>query len=364
VNPDSPDAAVDLGQLLAASGQVDEASALLKQVLAKDPKNIAAQSGLIDILVAKGDLPAAETQARALDALDDPRGLGALQLGQVLRQKNDLAGAKPAFERALKKSPQSLQALEGLVLTLTQQGKLAEGEAFLRGYLRENPEQWNAEILLGGNLLRQGKFAEAQQVLKPVLAEHPKAVRGWVTLAGAYPQDLKGRIAVLKDGVKAMPKNQDITLLLATAYEQAGNIPEAIATYEQLLKDNPRADLAANNLAALLLDSRPDPETAQRALELTQPFTDSRNPQYLDTLGWANYRKGDMASAVKFLELAIAFGGDNPIVRYHLGMAYLASDNPVGAKQELEKAIAQGKDQFPGAKEAQAALDKLNKPPT
>ena len=67
-----------------------------------------------------------------------------------------------------------------------------------------------------------------------------------------------------------------------------------------------------------------------------------------------------MDSAVKFLELAIAFGGDtNPIVRYHLGMSYLASDNPVGAKQELTKAIALGKDQFPDAKEAQAALAKL-----
>lgn len=364
VNPNNADGAVELSQLLAVSGQLDEATALLNQVLENQPDNLAArlraQSGLIDILLAKNDLVPAEAKAREIAALDDPMGLGALQLGQVLSRKQDFNGAEAAFQQALKKSPQSLQALEGLILTLTSEGKLVPAETFLRGYLRENPEQWNAEILLGGNLLRQGRFEEAQKVLKPVLAEQPKSVRGWITLAAAYPKDPKGRIAVLLEAGKAAPKSSDLALLLATAYEQEGKLPEAIATYERVLEANPKDVVAANNLAALLLDPAPNAATAQRALDLAQPFTNSRNPQYLDTLGWANYRKGDMDSAVKFLELAIAFGGDtNPIVRYHLGMAYLASDNPVGAKQELTKAIALGKDQFPGAKEAKAALATL-----
>ena len=364
VNPNNPDGAVELSQLLAVSGQLDEATALLNQVLENQPDNegarLRAQSGLIDILLARNELVPAEARAREIAALDDPQGLGALQLGQVLAQKKDFPGAEAAFRRALQKSPQSLQALEGLALAFTAEGKLKEAETFLRGYLRENPEQWNAEILLGGNLLRQGRSEEAQKVLKPVLAEHPKAVRGWITLAGAYPTDPKGRIAVLLEAGKAAPKSSDLALLLATTYEQEGNLPAAIATYGRVVAANPKDPMASNNLAALLLDPAPNAATAQRALDLVQPFTNSRNPQYLDTLGWANYRKGDMDSAVKFLELAIAFGGEgNPIVRYHLGMAYLGSSNPVGAKQELTKAIALGKDQFPGAKEAAAALAKL-----
>ena len=41
-----------------------------------------------------------------------------------------------------------------------------------------------------------------------------------------------------------------------------------------------------------------------------------------DTIGWIMYRKGLYRSAVKYLESAPS-GAPDPVIRYHLGMAYL-----------------------------------------
>lgn len=46
-------------------------------------------------------------------------------------------------------------------------------------------------------------------------------------------------------------------------------------------------------------------------------------------------------------------------LHYHLGMAYVAAENPVGAKQELTQAIDQVQDGFPGNDEARRALARL-----
>ena len=96
-----------------------------------------------------------------------------------------------------------------------------------------------------------------------------------------------------------------------------------------------------------------------RAIELEKKLDKSDNPAVLDTLGWAHYRNGQYAEAVGVLERVVAKAGQYPIFHYHLGMAYLASGNKVGAKQELKRAVDEAQSDYPGLEEARAALKKL-----
>jgi Flp pilus assembly protein TadD len=150
-------------------------------------------------------------------------------------------------------------------------------------------------------------------------------------------------------------------MLLATEYEQGGRVEEAIVVYEQLLKKTPKYEPAINNLAALLLDHRKDKQSFARALELARNLTNTENPAMLDTLGWAHYRAGEYTEAVSVLERVVAKAGQFPVFRYHLGMAYLAAGNNVGAKQELTEAVNKAQGDYPGLAEARATLQKLNK---
>jgi Flp pilus assembly protein TadD len=114
----------------------------------------------------------------------------------------------------------------------------------------------------------------------------------------------------------------------------------------------------------MLLDYREDIGSHARALELVAGFRNVRHPVLLDTLGWAYYRNERFLDAVRFLEMAVAGAGQNAEMRYHLGMAYNATQNPVGAKEELITAIQIAEkdelQEFVEIEIARETLDSLN----
>ncbi len=67
----------------------------------------------------------------------------------------------------------------------------------------------------------------------------------------------------------------------------------------------------------------------------------------LDTLGWAHYRAGQYTEAVSVLERVVAKAGQFAVFRYHLGMAYLAAGNTVGAQAGAGRAVGQGAGRLP-----------------
>jgi tetratricopeptide (TPR) repeat protein len=348
-----------LAGLLGGSGQLDEATQLLDRALKQDPKNRQALETAVGLALAKDDLKAAEEHARALAALDDPDGVGQRELGRVLEAQNKLGPANEAYKKSLQKKSDSTIALEGVVRTYQVSGKFAEATRYLKAHLEEHPDHVLARVLLGGNLIRAGQFKEAQETLTQAVDQQPKLVRAYMVLAAAYPQDRDQRIEVLKRGLKANPGAGSLAVLLAGEYQAAGNVDEAIKLYEATVQagggDN--QPQVVNNLAALLLDYRSDEASYRRALDMAQRFANSRSPMFLDTLGWAHYRNKDYDAAIRFLELAVAYGRSQPEARYHLGMAYLAADNKEGARQELEKAVKQAP---PAARWAAAAKETLD----
>lgn len=82
------------------------------------------------------------------------------------------------------------------------------------------------------------------------------------------------------------------------------------------------------------------------------------NPAYLDTLGWAYYRRGDFAAAKEMLETAMRAAPDSHLLSYHLGMVYYQKGDHAAARRYLERAVAT-ETPYTGADEAKATLAKL-----
>jgi len=72
---------------------------------------------------------------------------------------------------------------------------------------------------------------------------------------------------------------------------------------------------------------------AKRAVALV-PF----NGDYRDTLGWILYTRKQFEEATEELEKAVELAPSNPVIRYHLGMAYLKHTSI--PKNEREKKAA------------------------
>lgn len=360
VNPNSPEGLQQLAALYSVNQEFDEAEDLLRKRLATQPDDVLSSGRLVEVLLAKGQNDKAEAEARRMADLTNQTGVGDFSLGRVLAQKKDFAGASESFRKSLEARAGDPLPLEGLVRSLMAAGKTNEAIAVLNAQVESGQNKLFAKFLLGSIYGSQGDQQKAEAYLEDVLKEKPDAVVTWASLAGLYPNDPAKRVAIYQRGMKANPGSPELTMLLGTELEQQGRYDEAIAGYEVLLKAQPDFEPAINNLAALLLDQRADKASWARALELAKKLDKSATPAVLDTVGWAYYRNAQYPQAVSYLERVVAQAGQFPIFRYHLGMAYLAAGNTVGAKQELTEAVDKAKSDYPGLAEARAALAKLN----
>ena len=110
----------------------------------------------------------------------------------------------------------------------------------------------------------------------------------------------------------------------------------------------------------MLAEHRSDETSIERAYSLAVRFRDSSIPQFLDTLGWVHYRKGEYDEAIRFLSTAAEKLPGAGLVQYHLGMTYEKLGRSKLAIKSLEKALSLSKEQTFSERElAQSTLDKL-----
>jgi tetratricopeptide (TPR) repeat protein len=145
--------------------------------------------------------------------------------------------------------------------------------------------------------------------------------------------------------------------MIGMLHEARNDRAAARAAYEQALAVDPKAGVAANNLAWIVAqDGKLD-----EALRLATIAQDTlrRRPEAEDTLGWIYLQKGLSTQAIASFERARDRAPQNPLYHYHLGLAYLKNGDKDRARLELTRALELRPD-FSGAADARAQLAKLS----
>ena len=119
--------------------------------------------------------------------------------------------------------------------------------------------------------------------------------------------------------------------------ETRGNRDAAIADYERVLADNPRAGVAANNLAWI----RAEEGRLDDAIRLAGVAVEvmKNRPEPHDTLGWAYYKQGQPGRAISSFERALTIAPENATYHYHLGLAYLKAGDVRRGRAALARAL-------------------------
>jgi tetratricopeptide (TPR) repeat protein len=202
----------------------------------------------------------------------------------------------------------------------------------------------NAQLLvfLGQAKLAEKKNDEALQSFKKAVEQQPKEPAGYTALTELYVQskDYDAADKVLKAGLAELPGNVAFRLALAGLQIMRGNNDAAISQYEAILQDQPNSMVAINNLVSLLLDNRSDKPSLERAFELSEKLKSSNVPQFQDTFGWAQYKRGDVKGAIATLEPASASMPNLPAIHYHLGMSYAAAGQTEKAAERFKAAFS------------------------
>lgn len=359
MNPGHPAASAELAESLAQSGDIPMAEEVLRDQLEVTPDDRRAASRLVEALLLKGDLAGAELQARSMLDFGDETGLAEFQLGRVLQAKQSPEEAIESYKAALAKNPDAPEPLQGLTAILVEQDRTDEAIAFLRTHLDAYPTQTAPRLLLAAVFARQGETVAAAEQYEQIISLQPEATRAYASLAALYPDDPTRRRDVYRRAVAANPQEPTINLLLASEYERAGQFEDAIKIYDTVLETNADNPIAANNLAALMLDHRTDADSHARALRLVRQFENSKQPALLDTLGWAHYRNGDYQNAIRLLEEAVEGADQVALLRYHLGMAFVKAGMKDRGREELERALRLTNEEFTGIEEARTTLAEL-----
>ena len=111
---------------------------------------------------------------------------------------------------------------------------------------------------------------------------------------------LSQRTEVMRFPIPPDRVDQEVAALYAACNRSRQQLQDISARVAR----GPGNDLAANNLASVLLDTRDDKASFEQARKIAQRFERSPNPAYLDSLGWAHFRLGDYAQAIPLLQKA------------------------------------------------------------
>ena len=352
---------VELAQVYAQTQRLEQAATLLEQTVRAAPNAPEPREALVRVYLAEHDLAAARTAAEDLKTLRPDSASGFYLAGLAAREDKRDEDSRKNLEHALELQPMAIDALTALVTLDLAQGHGAQAVARVHAVVDRDPKNALAQNLLGEMYLTTHDLAHADDVLVRTIELAP---RWWVpyrnrALCKLAAKDTDGAIKVYEAGVKASQDPSQLAVELAALYEQQGRIDAAIAQYEDLRKHNLHMQLAANNLAMLLVNYKKDQASLDRARDLTAEFAQSDSGALLDTHGWVRFRRGEYQQALPILERAVQKAPDARVIRYHLGMAELRAGNREQARHNLETALSGGTATFTGSDEARTTLDSL-----
>jgi tetratricopeptide (TPR) repeat protein len=353
---------IELAQVLLQSGKAELAITLLENAVRAEPDEPSMRSALVRSYVAAGDMDAARAGAADLVILQPDRPTGHFLSGVVASAEGKHKEAEAHLLRSLEREPAGLDALAALAAILISTGRTTDASRLLADFVKSHPDNAVARNLLGEAKLASRDQPGAIEEFKQVVKMTPRWPVGQRNLALAFlaQGDRASALAVYERGVIATNYDAALVVDFAALLEQDGNSHRAIELYDRLYASNSRLELAANNLAMLLVTYRDDADSLDRARDLTAAFADSDNGALLDTYGWVRFKRGEIPAALTALERAAKLAPQSRVVRYHLAMTQLKSGERDKARRSLEFALADAAN-FAGIEEARSALKDLQR---
>jgi tetratricopeptide (TPR) repeat protein len=277
--------------------------------------------------------------------------------GTLRLLQDDAAGARLAYQSAYDAEPSSIAALTGLSLLDMRDKQWAAARARVDSRLVAEPKR--AAVLLVAAKVYAGSqdLPRAEQVLRQAIELSPTVIEPYALLGEVLRAQGKLQSArdeydaiVAKSGTNVSART--MAAMIVHAQQQPS---EAKRRYEELLAVEPRAAVAANNLAWIYADER---QNLDRALQLAQTAAEQTGDfaEAWDTLGWVYYRKQLPLLAVEPFERAVAQNPENATFRYHLGLALAGAGDRARSRDALEMALKL-QPNFPDAIRQLAALN-------
>jgi Flp pilus assembly protein TadD len=252
---------LNLGLLLAASGDLEEAASQLRATTALKPSNPAAYRdsmgqawlALAQVLhESKKDEEALLAYQKVVEFLpqDSEPHVGA---AQILEQKGELRVSQLEYKKAIELDAKSVKAWAGLTNVLLAEKQLLEAESALRQYVKLDPQNASAHVQLGRVLESTERYDEAQTELETAIkidANHLSARRELAALTARQKKydEAESQYTLL---VQQAPNDAGLHEALGAVLMQERKFAHAETEMQKALRLSPDLSEAYGNLATV-----------------------------------------------------------------------------------------------------------------
>jgi tetratricopeptide (TPR) repeat protein len=354
---------VELARLDLRGGDSESAVRRSRDAVQKSPADVDAQIVLIRALRARGETQAADNLLQQL--LQRYPSVAAVHVQHALSflARHDVALARAAFERALKLQPANVDALGGLIALDVASKEMGRAKARIDAEVRNQPSRPELLLIAARTYVADRDLDAAEGFLKRAIELDATLLPAYSMLGQLYM--VRGKLEDAKREFQTVASRQSkpvapLTMLGVIAQIQ-GDKNLAQTHFEQVVLMEPRAPIAANNLAWIYAEKGENldaalqyAQTAHKALPTVAAVQ--------DTLGWVYYKMGVYDRAVAALTESVSQDPRNATYHYHLGLAHRFAGDSQRAQQSLERALSLNAT-FEGADDARRVLAELASAP-
>lgn len=344
-HPDMTAAYFTLGNIYANERRDREAADEYKEVIRRDPSDVAALAAQVKALIDASAYADALAPAREYVRREPNDPSAHVMLGTVYQQLGDYAKAEPELELGAAKAPNDFEARYQFGLVLARMGKPDQALPQLQKAVALKPGDRSAQFQLVAVLRSLGQTQQATQIVEQLRKEQGKEfLNSQLVSEGTKANDLlqAGKPAeaaqIYRHMLEESPDNAWTAYNLALALEAMRDTKGAEDALRKAIAINPklaniRAELGALELAEGDLQSAQ--KSLESALDLAPELVEARG-----NLAMLYARKGDLVSAERLLRQALE---DNPKYKeghLNLGLILAQQNRKSDAEKELDKAVA------------------------
>ncbi|MEI8170086.1 MAG: tetratricopeptide repeat protein [Rhodoferax sp.] len=315
-----------------------QAEALVKKYLDKHPQHEVrmayarvlldaqrypeAQAQLVAITTEKPDFPQAWLIRGALE-LQDGKPVVA---EQSLKHYVELALAKPDGAAPDEANPGLVQAYLSLSQIAEQKKDFAAADVWLK-HIESTDDLLNAQLRRAALLARQGKLEEALALVRSQPVRTPADARMKITAEVQLLREskqYKAAYVLLTEATTSNPEDFDLVYDMAMVAEKLNKLDEMERLLRSVMAAKPDYQHAYNALGYSFAERKIRLNEARQLVLKALEFAPG-DPFILDSLGWVEFRSGNLTEALRILEGAFKEKPDAEIAA-HLGEVLWAMD--------------------------------------
>lgn len=239
-------------------------------------------------------------------------------LGFAYQELGQYDDAIHTFEEAKKLAPTDPSVAGYLVEANLAAKRYETAEELAKAAMAENPDDDRLVRLQAQVLRHAGKADEAVKLLEGSVRAHADDPSAYVALAQMYSDIDRGAEAarLLQDAEAKFPTDNSIVFELGAVYDKQKKYVDAEATFQHLIEKEPENAAALNYLGYMFAErgQRLDESVTllKKALEI-----EPDNGSFLDSLGWAYFKKDKLDLAEANLSRAAGQLKGNSVVQDH-----------------------------------------------